>query len=131
VQFYETYAGATPTRLRIILGWDARRTDVDLHVITPDGGHAFYARPVLPNGGGIDVDDMDGGPEIFSMAAPPRGTYLIYVNYYGQGRPDSRAVVIATVTVITEENTVHEKRETYVVPLRKPGDLVLARTVRY
>lgn len=131
VQFYETYAGAAPARLRIILGWDARRTDVDLHIITPDGGHAYYARPVLPNGGGIDVDDMDGGPEIFSMAAPPRGTYLVYVNYFGRGRPETQAVVIATVTVITEENTVHEKRETHMVPLRKPGDLMLAGTVRY
>jgi uncharacterized protein YfaP (DUF2135 family) len=65
------------------------------------------------------------------MAAPPRGTYLVYVNYFGQGRPQSQAVVIATVIVITEENTVHEKRETSVVPLRKPGDLVLARAVRY
>ena len=74
---------------------------------------------------------MDGGPEIFSIAAPQRGTYLIYVNYFGQGRPEARAVVIATVTVVTEENTVDEKRETYVVPLRKPGDLALARVVRY
>lgn len=131
VQFYETYTGAAPARLRIILGWDARRTDVDLHVITPDGGHAYYAQPVLPSGGGIDVDDMDGGPEIFSMAAPPRGNYLVYVNYFGQGRPETQVVVIATVTVITEENTVHEKRETLLVPLRRPGDLVLARTVRY
>jgi uncharacterized protein YfaP (DUF2135 family) len=70
VQFFETNVGAAPTRLRIILGWDARRTDVDLHVITPDGGHAFYARPMLPNGGGIDVDDMDGGPR--SSRWPPR-----------------------------------------------------------
>ena len=131
VQFYEAASGKTPVRLRVILGWDARQTDVDLHVITPDGAHCFYAQPVLPSGGGIDVDDMDGGPEIFSMVAPPRGTYLVYVNYFGRARPDSRAVVIATVTVVTDENTVDEKRETSVVPLRKPGDLVLARAVRY
>ena len=134
VQFYAAASGAPPARLRIILGWDARATDVDLHVVTPDGQHAFYGNPVLANGGGIDVDDFDGGPEIFSMAAPLRGTYLVYVNYFGGGwRAGGRTqpLVTATVTVVTEENTVHEKRQTRIVPLRNPGDLSLAHVVRF
>lgn len=131
LQFYETSAGKTPVRLRVILGWDTRATDVDLHVITPDGAHASYRTPVLPNGGAIDVDERDAGPEIFSMPAPLRGTYLLFVNYFGRGHRATQPLVTATVTVITEENTVDEKRETSVMPLRKPGDLVLARTVRY
>ena len=132
VQFHSA-SGAPPARLRIILGWDARGTDVDLHVVTPDGQHAFYGNPMLANGGGIDVDDFDGGPEIFSTAAPLRGTYLVYVNYFGAAwRAGTRPLLVtATVTVVTEENTVHEKRETRVVPLRNPGDLTLAHVVRF
>jgi uncharacterized protein YfaP (DUF2135 family) len=126
-------SGAPPARLRIILGWDTRGTDVDLHVVTPDGQHAFYGNPMLASGGGIDVDDFDGGPEIFSTAAPLRGTYLVYVNYFGAAwRAGTRPLLVtATVTVVTEENTVHEKRETRVVPLRNPGDLTLAHVVRF
>ena len=135
VQFHAARSGAPPARLRVILGWDARATDVDLHVVTPDGQHAFYGNPVLANGGGIDVDDADGGPEIFSMAAPLRGAYLVYVNYFGGGWRAGggrvQALVTATVTVVTEENTVHEKRQTRTVPLRNPGDLTLAHVVRF
>src|SRR5713226_4658432 len=74
LQFYESSAGKTPARIRIILGWDDGQAEVDLHIITPDGQHAFWARPVLSTGGGLDVDSVDGGgPEIFSVAAPLRG----------------------------------------------------------
>ena len=140
VQLYETNA-RTPARLRAILGWDDGKAEVDMHVITPDGQHAFWARPVLATGGGLDVDSVDGGgPEIFSVAAPVRGTYLLYVNYWGnfdaagynfdRSRSD-RPLITATVTVIVDENTLHEKRETWMVPLRNIGDLTLVRAVRY
>jgi uncharacterized protein YfaP (DUF2135 family) len=98
-------------------------------------------RPILPTGGGLDVDSVDGGgPEIFSLAAPVRGTYLVYVNYWGnfdaagynfEDTRRERSLITATIAVITNENTVHEKRETYVVPLRKIGDLVFVRALRY
>ena len=141
LQFYETHAGKTPARIRVILGWDDGKAEVDMHVITPDGQHAFWARPVLTTGGGLDVDSVDGGgPEIFSVAAPLRGAYLIYVNYWGNfdaagynfdaGRRE-RQVITATVAIITNENTVDEKRETWVVPLRKIGDLAFVRALRW
>jgi uncharacterized protein YfaP (DUF2135 family) len=141
LQFYESHAGRTPARIRVILGWDDGKAEVDMHVITPDGQHAFWAQPVLTTGGGLDVDSVDGGgPEIFSVAAPLRGTYLVYVNYWGNfdaagynfdvGRRE-RQVIIATVAIITNENTVDEKRETYVVPLRKIGDLAFVRALRW
>jgi uncharacterized protein YfaP (DUF2135 family) len=141
VQFYEAYANKTPARIRIILGWDDGKAEVDLHIITPDGQHAFWAQPILSTGGGLDVDSVDGGgPEIFSVTAPLRGAYLIYVNYWGnfdaagynfEERRRERQLITATVAVITNENTVHEKRETHAVPLRKIGDLILVRALRY
>jgi uncharacterized protein YfaP (DUF2135 family) len=141
VQFYEAHMNQTQAKIRIILGWDDGKAEVDLHIITPDGQHAFWAKPVLTTGGGLDVDSVDGGgPEIFSVAAPLRGTYLIYVNYWGnfdaagynfdEGRRE-RPLITTMVTVITNENTVHEKRETYITPLRKIGDLTFVKTLRY
>ncbi len=141
VQFYEASTNRTQAKIRIVLAWDDGKAEVDLHVITPDGQHAFWARPVLKEGGGLDVDSVDGGgPEIFSLAAPLRGSYLIYVNYWGnfdaagynfEKERHERPLITTVVTVILNENTIHEKRETYVTPLRKIGDLTLVTTLRY
>ncbi|MCO5401700.1 YfaP family protein [Ralstonia soli] len=128
VQFYDSYAGRPRPRLRVVLSWDTDGTDLDLHVISPDGQHAWYGNRVAQNGGALDVDVTTGyGPEIYSNPAPPPGTYLVYVNYYGSGN-DSSAITTATVSVITDENTPSERQQTFVVPMRKAGDLTLLRS---
>lgn len=131
LQFYEAYTGRSPARLRVILSWDSDATDLDLHVLTPDGGHAFYGDRVLANGGALDVDVTTGyGPEIFSMPAPQPGIYHVYVNYYGAGdRLDD--LTVAQVTIIGNEGTPDEKRQAFRVPLRKPGELTLIRSFVY
>lgn len=128
VQFYDAYSGKTRPRLRIVLAWDTDGTDLDLHVVSPDGAHTFYGDRVAPNGGALDVDVTTGyGPEIYSSAAPLPGTYLVYVNYYGSG---NRAgdMTVAQVSIITDENTPNEKSETVRVPMRKAGELTLVKT---
>lgn len=128
VQFYDSYAGKQRPRLRVVLSWDTDGTDLDLHVISPDGQHAWYGNRVVENGGALDVDVTTGyGPEIYSNPAPVPGTYLVYVTYYGSGN-DRSAITTATVTVITDENTPSERQQTFVVPMRKAGDLTLLRS---
>ncbi|AZU54770.1 DUF2135 domain-containing protein [Ralstonia pseudosolanacearum] len=127
VQFYDTYAGKTRPRLRVVLSWDTDGTDLDLHVISPDGQHAWYGNRVTANGGALDVDVTTGyGPEIYSNPAPSPGTYLVYVNYYGSGN-DSSIITTAQVTIITDENTPAERQQTFVMPMRKAGELTLVR----
>ncbi|MCY1183635.1 hypothetical protein D9M73_242740 [compost metagenome] len=125
----------------MVLGWDDPKAELDLHVVTPDGQHAYWARPVLQAGGGLDVDSVDGpGPEMFTMAAPPHGTYLLYVNYWGnlnsqgynfQAGSNQNEVITAQISLVFNENTVDEKRETFLVPLRTIGDLLLVKSFRY
>ena len=63
VQFFEANPNKAAAKLRIVCSWDAPEAEVDLHIITPDGQHAFWARAVLNGGGGLDVDSVDGpGP---------------------------------------------------------------------
>jgi len=127
VQFYDAYAGKTRPRLRVVLAWDTDGTDLDLHVISPDGQHTFYGDRVTPNGGALDVDVTTGyGPEIYSTAAPLQGQYLVYVNYYGSGN-DGSDMTVAQITLITDESTPNEKSETIRVPLRKAGELTLVK----
>lgn len=123
-QFYENYSGKTQSRIRVVLSWDSDMTDLDLHVVTPDGGHCFYGNPQLANGGALDVDVTTGyGPEIFATPAPLKGNYLVYINYYGGNGGED--MTVARVSIVTHENTPDEKRDVVDVPLRKPGELTL------
>lgn len=139
-QFLNMNGGATPAKLRVLLAWDSDGTDLDLHLITPDGAHIWYGDRVAANGAALDVDVTTGyGPEIFSMPAPLKGQYLVYVNYFGGGyRRDAdgqedaeQALTTAQVTVITEEGTPNEKMETFVVPMRAVGELTLVKSFSY
>ncbi len=141
VQFYEGSQLRIQPRIRIICSWDDGRAEVDMHVVTPDGQHAFWAHPVLNNGGGFDVDSVDGaGPEMFSMTAPMHGLYHVYVNYWGNfnaagynfDTEQHEQIVISTqITLVFDENTPHEKRETVMVPLRRIGDLTLVKSFSF
>jgi uncharacterized protein YfaP (DUF2135 family) len=127
-QFYDGYQGKTQPRLRVVLSWDTPGTDLDLHVVGPDGAHAWYGNRVMPNGGALDVDVTTGyGPEIFSSAAPLSGNYHIYVNYYGSGQ-DASALTVAQVSIITNENTPREKQQSFQIPMRAPGELTLVKS---
>jgi uncharacterized protein YfaP (DUF2135 family) len=130
-QFYDAYGSKTQSRLRVVLSWDSDGTDLDLHVVAPDGGHAWYGNRVMPNGGALDVDVTTGyGPEIFSSAAPARGNYHVYVNYYGSGR-DTSALTVAQVAIITNENTPSERQQVFQVPMRAAGELTLVKSFVY
>lgn len=127
-QWVDSNATRTQARLRVVLSWDSAGTDLDLHVVTPAGGHAWYGRQVLPDGSALDVDVTTGyGPEIFSSAAPPAGTYHIYVNYFGSGA-DTSALTVAQVAIITNENTPREKLQTFRIPMRAAGELTLVKS---
>jgi uncharacterized protein YfaP (DUF2135 family) len=139
-QFLNASGGATPAKLRVLLSWDSDGTDLDLHLITPDGAHIWYGDRVAPNGAALDVDVTTGyGPEIFAMPAPIKGQYLVYVNYFGGGyRGDEEGqeeavqpLTTAQVTVITEEGTPNEKMETFLVPMRAVGELTLVKGFSY
>ncbi|MDR2925776.1 MAG: DUF2135 domain-containing protein [Azoarcus sp.] len=128
VQFHQSANGQSVSRLRVLLSWDTGGTDLDLHVVTPNGQHAWYGQRAI-NGGAIDIDVTDGyGPEIFASAAPEKGLYQIYVNFYGSGR---ELLTIARLSIITDESTPHEKRQEFTVPMRFPGELVLMRQFMY
>jgi len=140
MQFYEADTSKPQAKLRAIVTWDDPHAQVDLHVITPGGLHAFFANPTLEDGSGFDVDSVDGaGPGIFSSAAPERGTWLFFLNYWGNfdttgynfdASAHDRDVITATLTLVFNENTPNERRETMVVPLRKIGDLMLVKSER-
>lgn len=130
-QFYDSYSGKAPVKLRVLLSWDSDGTDVDLHVVDPTGAHTYYGDRVSSTGGALDVDVTTGyGPEIFAHPSPPPGVYHVYVNFFGAGQ-DREIVTVANVTVLIGEGTLREKRQELLVPLRSPGDLTLVYSFVY
>lgn len=128
VQFYEANASRVAPRLRVVLSWDTDMTDIDLHVVSPDGQHVWYGDRVVANGGALDVDVTTGfGPEIYANPSPLPGVYHVYVNYYGAGERND-VITVAQVAVIENEGTPREKQQVFRVPLRKPGELTLVRS---
>ncbi|HBO7072416.1 TPA: DUF2135 domain-containing protein, partial [Pseudomonas aeruginosa] len=115
-------------------------TDLDLHLVTPDGDHVWYGNRSLANGATLDVDVTTGyGPEIIATPTPQKGPYLVYVNYFGGGYGSSedgaeqaaQDLTTARITLVTEEGTPNEKQETFLVPMRKPGELTLVKRFSY
>ncbi len=131
VQFYDGYTDKPQARLRVVLSWDSNGTDLDLHVVSPDGEHVFYGNRVAANGGALDVDVTTGyGPEIYANVAPPSGVYHVFVNYYGSGA-DQQKISTVQATIVTQEGTISEKREVVQAPLRRPGELTLIKSFSY
>jgi hypothetical protein len=70
--------------LRVVLTWDSDNTDIDLHVIDPNGEETFYGSPISCQGGRITPDNTAGyGPEEFSLKIAKPGKYRVEVNFYG------------------------------------------------
>lgn len=141
VQFYEADRSRPQPVIRVIAAWDDSQAEVDLHVVTPDGQHAFWAHPAMSNGGGLDADTVDGpGPENFVMTSPMRGLYQVWINYWGNfggsgyhfdESTRQRPVITSRITLVFNENTARERREEFVVPLRAIGELTLVKTFKF
>lgn len=73
-----------PLDVRVVLAWDADATDVDLHVIDPNGEEVFYGHNLSYQGGTISRDATGGyGPEEFSLRHAKPGKYRVEANFFG------------------------------------------------
>ena len=141
VQFYESNSNKQRPKLRIICSWNAPEAEVDLHILTPDAQHITWSSPILTTGGGLDVDSVDGpGPEMFSPSTRLHGVYNIYINYWGNldeagynfdQTKLEKPIITTRITLVFNENTPNERREDFVVPLRKIGELNFIKSFVY
>ncbi|HEY0584701.1 MAG TPA: DUF2135 domain-containing protein, partial [Pseudoduganella sp.] len=76
-----------PVDLRVVLGWDADNSDMDLHVTDPDGERAYFGHPLTYQGGHMSRDFTGGyGPEEFMLRYAKPGIYRVEVNYFGSAQ---------------------------------------------
>ena len=112
-----------PLALRITLAWDVDETDVDLHVLEPDGEEAFYGHRRTSSGGFVSEDVTTGyGPEEYLRKNADKGVYKILANYFASHQQSLTGAATVTATVYTGWGTDHEKREIISFRLDKPKD---------
>jgi hypothetical protein len=70
--------------LRISMAWDTDNTDMDLHVIEPNGTEAYFGNRRTEMGGLVSRDFRNGyGPEEYMLKVAPPGLFKITTNYFG------------------------------------------------
>lgn len=75
--------------VQVSLSWDAA-SDVDLHVVDPNGDEIYYGNQELPSGASLDIDSNADcaidGKQVENVTYPsgkaPHGTYTVRVDYY-------------------------------------------------
>ena len=116
--------------VRIALEWDVDNTDVDLHVLEPDGEEAFYGHRRTSSGGYVSHDVTTGyGPEEYLKKTGAAGTYRILANYFGSRQQTLTGPATVTATVFTNWGRVDETRQTLTLRLDKVKDKVPVGTV--
>ena len=113
-----------PVKIRITLSWDADETDIDIHVLEPDGEEAYYAYRRTSTGGFVGEDVTTGyGPEEY-LRKEGTGTFKILANYFASHQTALTGAVTATVTAYTDWGTASEKSKILVMRLDKPKSKV-------
>lgn len=112
-----------PVDLRIVMSWDTDETDIDIHVLEPDGEEAFYGHRRTSSGGFVSEDVTTGyGPEEYLSKNAAKGLYKILSNYFASHQQQLTGPTIVTATVYTGWGTKGEKREILSFRLDKAKD---------
>jgi len=119
------YRRDLPVKIRIVLSWDADETDIDLHVLEPDGEEAFYGNRRTDSGGFVSEDVTTGyGPEEY-LRKEGKGTFKILTNYFASHQTALTGQATVTATVYTDWGTPAETFRILTLRLDKPKDNLL------
>ena len=120
-QFDAAYRRDLPMKLRIVMSWDADETDIDLHVLEPNGEEAYYGHRRTAEGGFVSEDVTTGyGPEEYLKKELEAGTYKVLSNYFASHQTALTGATTVTATVYTDWATGQEKHQILTMRLDKP-----------
>ena len=129
--FDAAYRRDLPVKLRIVMSWDADETDIDLHVLEPNGEEAFYGHRRTAEGGFVSEDVTTGyGPEEYLKKELESGVYKVLTNYFASDQTALTGPATVTATVYTDWGTAAEKRQVLTLRLDKPKDNQLIGEVK-
>ena len=112
-----------PVKLRIVLSWNADETDIDLHILEPNGEEAYYGHRRTSSGGFVSEDVTTGyGPEEYLKKDMESGKYEVLSNYFASHQTALTGPATVTATVYTDWGTSAEKMQIMTLRLDKPKD---------
>ena len=127
----EAYRRDLPMDIRIVLSWDADETDIDIHVLEPNGEEAFYSNRRTVEGGFVGEDVTTGyGPEEYLAKTAQKGVYKVLSNYFASHQQALTGAATVTATVYTNWARKDERRQTLTLRLDKPKDKHLIGEVK-
>lgn len=120
-EFDAAYRRDLPVKLRIVMSWDVDQTDIDIHVLEPNGEEAYYGHRRTSEGGFVSEDVTTGyGPEEYLKKDLERGVYKICSNYFASHQTSLTGAATITVCVYTDWGTKDEKFQLITFRLDKP-----------
>lgn len=124
-QLDDAFRRELPVALRIVLSWDADETDIDLHVLEPNGEEAFYGHRRTREGGFVSEDVTTGyGPEEYLAKDLQKGVYKVLTNYFASHQTALTGATSVQATVYTDWGRAEEKMRILTLRLDKPKDKV-------
>ena len=130
-EFDSAYRRDLPVKLRIVMSWDADQTDIDLHVLEPNGEECYYGHRRTAEGGFVSEDVTTGyGPEEYLKKELEQGTYKVLSNYFASHQTALTGATTVTATVYTDWGTAEEKRRILTLRLDKPREKHLIGEVK-
>jgi Ca-activated chloride channel family protein len=112
--------GLLDVDIRIVVGWHADDTDMDLWVIQPDGEKADYSNQETAIGGHVSNDMTQGfGPEEYMLRKALKGKYKISVHYYGSDSLIPTGTVKVRADVFLNYGRANEQHKVLTVELEK------------
>jgi hypothetical protein len=105
--------------------WDANYSDVDLHVVEPNGEEVSYQKTESSSGGRLHEDVTGGfGPEIYTLKRMRGGEYRVLLSYFGDDATQVSRRTLAHVIV-----RVKGERRDYLLVLGEKNEKKLVATV--
>lgn len=115
-----------PVDLRVVLTWDADNSDMDLHVIDPDGERAYFGHQLSYQGGRMSRDFTGGyGPEEFMLRNAKPGIYRVEVNYFGSGQQIVTGATTLQLHFTTGFGTLKADDKMVTLRLKEQGSSIL------
>jgi len=112
------------SKLLVSVSWNTDRTDVDLHVIEPNGERCYYSHNRTKSGGYITRDVTTGyGPEMYVNEKAPSGRYKVYAKYFSSDRNKLGLKTKVQVKMIKHWGTKRQAEKVRVVSLAEGKDM--------
>ncbi|GAA4344319.1 hypothetical protein GCM10023184_45460 [Flaviaesturariibacter amylovorans] len=111
------FVRAMPVDVRIVIGWSADNSDIDLWVTDPRGEKCSYENTGTALGGRISRDATQGyGPEEFLLRKAGGGAYEIEANLFGDSRQTLGGPITIKAELFTDFGRPNQRRK--VISLR-------------